>query len=38
MYSTLNATTVAFRDMIFVAGDNPNYTARAVVTSLSVKW
>ena len=38
MYSTLNASTVGFKDMIFMAGDNPNYTAQAIVTSLSVKW
>ena len=38
MYSTLNASTVAFKDMIFMAGDNPNYTAQAIMASLLVKW
>ena len=38
MYSTLNASTVAFKDMIFMAGDNPNYQAQAVMASLMVKW
>ncbi len=38
MYSSLNSSTVAFKDMIFMAGDNPNYTAQAVMASLMVKW
>ena len=38
MYSSLNSSTVAFKDMIFMAGDNPNYEAQAVVASLMVKW
>jgi MtrB/PioB family decaheme-associated outer membrane protein len=38
MYSTLNSSTVSFKDMIFMAGDNPNYTAQAIMASLMVKW
>ena len=38
LYSTLNSSTVAFKDMIFMAGDNPNYNAQAVAASLIVKW
>ncbi len=38
MYSSLNSSTVAFKDMIYMAGDNPNYTAQAVMASLMVKW
>lgn len=38
MYSTLNSSTVAFKDMIFMAGDNPNYNAQAIAASLIVKW
>jgi hypothetical protein len=38
MYSTLNSSTVSFKDMIFMAGDNPNYRAQAVMASLMVKW
>ena len=38
LYSTLNSSTVAFKDMIFMAGDNPNYNAQAISASLVVKW
>ncbi len=38
MYATLNSSTVSFKDMIFMAGDNPNYTAQAIMASLMVKW
>ena len=38
MYSSLNSSTVAFKDMIFMAGDNPNYTAQVIMASLMVKW
>ena len=38
LYSTLNSSTVAFKDMIFLAGDNPNYNAQAISASLVVKW
>jgi hypothetical protein len=38
LYSTLNSSTIAFKDMIFMAGDNPNYNAQAVAASLIVKW
>ena len=38
LYSTLNSSTVAFKDMIFMGGDNPNYNAQAVSASLVVKW
>ncbi|MGA2492086.1 MAG: MtrB/PioB family outer membrane beta-barrel protein [Roseiarcus sp.] len=38
MYSTLNSSTTAFKDMIFLAGDNPNYNAQAISASLVVKW
>ena len=38
MYSTLNSSTTAFKDMIFLAGDNPNYNAQAIAASLIVKW
>ena len=27
-----------FRDMIFMAGDNPNYNAQALMASLMLKW
>ncbi len=38
MYSTLNSSTTAFRDMIFMAGTNPNYNAQAVMASIVFKW
>jgi hypothetical protein len=38
LYSTLNSSTVAFKDMIFMAGDNPNYNAQAISASLVIKW
>jgi MtrB/PioB family decaheme-associated outer membrane protein len=38
MYSTLNSSTAAFKDMIFLAGDNPNYNAQAISASLVIKW
>ena len=38
LYSALNSSTVAFKDMIFLAGDNPNYNAQAISASLVVKW
>ena len=38
MYSTLNSSTTAFKDMIFLAGDNPNYNTQAIAASLIVKW
>lgn len=38
LYSALNSSTVAFKDMIFMAGDNPNYNAQAIAASLIVKW
>jgi hypothetical protein len=38
MDSTLNSSTVSFKDMIFMAGENPNYTAQAIMASLMVKW
>jgi hypothetical protein len=38
MYSTLNSSTTAFRDQIYMAGDNPNYSAQALMASLVLKW
>jgi hypothetical protein len=38
MYSTLNSSTTAFRDQIYMAGDNPNYSAQAIMASLVLKW
>jgi len=38
MYSTLNSSTTAFRDQIYMAGDNPNYAAQALMASVVVKW
>ena len=38
MYSTTNSSTTAMRDMIFMAGDNPNYSAQALMASLIFKW
>ena len=38
MYSTLNSSTTAMRSMIFLAGNNPNYRAEAVMSSLVLKW
>jgi len=38
MYSTLNPSTVSLKDMVFLAGDNPNYNAQAVLASIVVKW
>ncbi len=38
MYSTLNSSTVGFKDMIFLAGTNPNYHAQVLVGSFIVKW
>ncbi len=38
MYSTLNPSTVSLKDMIFMAGDNPNYNTQLLMASLVVKW
>ena len=38
MYSTLNPSTVSLKDMIFLAGDNPNYNTQLLMASLVVKW
>jgi hypothetical protein len=38
MYSTLNASTVSLKDMVFMGGDNPNYRAEAIMTSFVLKW
>lgn len=38
MYSTTNSSTTAMKDMIFMAGDNPNYSAQALMASLVFKW
>jgi hypothetical protein len=38
MYSNLNSSTTAMKDMLFMAGDNPNYRAEAILTSFVLKW
>ena len=38
MYSTLNSSTTGFKDMIFMAGNNPNYHAQVVMGSVVLKW
>ncbi len=38
LYSVLNSSTTAMRDMIFLAGDNPNYTAQLISLSAVIKW
>lgn len=38
LYSVLNSSTVSMKDMIFLAGNNPNYTAQLVSLSAVVKW
>jgi len=38
LYSVLNSSTTAMRDMIFLAGNNPNYTAQLIALSAVVKW
>ena len=38
MFSTLNSSTTAMKSMIFMAGNNPNYRAEAVMTNLVLKW
>ena len=41
MFSTLNASTggsSGFKNLIFMAGDNPNYSAQAIMATLSLKW
>jgi hypothetical protein len=38
LYSVLNSSTVAMKDMIFLAGNNPNYTAQLIALSAVVKW
>lgn len=38
MYLPQNSSTVSFKDMIFMSGNNPNYNAQAIMASLVVKW
>ena len=38
LYAATNSSTTGLKQQIFMAGDNPNYTAQAVVATFGAKW
>jgi Putative outer membrane beta-barrel porin, MtrB/PioB len=38
LYAVTNSSTTGLKQQIFMAGDNPNYTAQAIVATFGAKW